>query len=280
MPKKNSAGKYRGRVQVGVDPNGKPINKYVCASTLRELEKKKEEMRKYYIDGEPIRDDMPFYQCAEEWYDLKKEPFIAESSQVYYRSAFTKHILPAFGLRHLRAIRANELQAFINIMMGTSKSKITLMIGILRNVFGSAFAEGIIPRDPTIGLVRPKARRKDERRALAPFETKNVLLMIDRHEHGLLLAILYYLGLRCGEALGLKWGDFDRADNLVHIQRDIDYMTATPKEGELKTQATDRYVPIPPALRKMLLTKRNLLDGHIFQTKDGTPIPQSSFQRI
>ena len=59
MPKKNSAGKYRGRVQVGVDPNGKPINKYVCASTLRELEKKKEEMRKYYIDGGKTSAGMP-----------------------------------------------------------------------------------------------------------------------------------------------------------------------------------------------------------------------------
>ena len=150
MAKKNSAGKYRGRVQIGVDQEGKPINKYVCASTLRELQNKKEEVRRHYIDGEPLRDDLPFYQYAEEWYRLKKEPFIAESSRAYYRSAFAKHILPAFGLRHMRAIRAQELQAFINTMLGASKSKITLMIGILRNVFGSAFADGIIERDGTV----------------------------------------------------------------------------------------------------------------------------------
>ena len=38
MPKKTEAGKYRGRVQIGVDKDGKAINKYVCAGTLRELE--------------------------------------------------------------------------------------------------------------------------------------------------------------------------------------------------------------------------------------------------
>jgi len=34
----------------------------------------------------------------------------------------TKHILPAFGLRHLRAIRATELQTFVNTFAGFSKS--------------------------------------------------------------------------------------------------------------------------------------------------------------
>ena len=146
--------------------------------------------------------------------------------------------------------------------------------------FGSAFADGIIERDPTVGLVRPKAHKKKERRALTPFETKSVLKTIETHEHGLLLAVLYYTGLRRGEALGLKWSDFDWNDNLVHVQRDIDYMTTKPKEGELKTQAAERYVPIPPALRKLLLPRREFGECYVFHTKDGSPLPQSSFQRI
>ena len=44
MGQKNSAGKYRDRVQIGIDKDGKPINKYVCASTQRELEMKKAEI--------------------------------------------------------------------------------------------------------------------------------------------------------------------------------------------------------------------------------------------
>ena len=104
MGKKTASGKYRGRVQIGVDKDGKPINKYVSASTLRELETKKEYIRKHYIDGQPLREDMPFYQYAEEWYKIKKEPFISDSSRSAYRTCFNKHILPAFGLRHLRAV--------------------------------------------------------------------------------------------------------------------------------------------------------------------------------
>ena len=102
MGKKNASGKYRGRVQIGTEINGKPINKYVCARTKHELEDKKEEVRRHYIDGVAIREDMMFWQFAEEWYTLRKEPFISEASKNSYRSCFNKHILPAFGLRRDR----------------------------------------------------------------------------------------------------------------------------------------------------------------------------------
>ena len=99
MAKKTPSGKYRGRVQIGVDKDGKPISKYVSAKTRRELERKKEYIRHHYVDAHPIREDLPFYQYAEEWYTLKKEPFISDASRSAYRTMFNKHLLPAFGLR-------------------------------------------------------------------------------------------------------------------------------------------------------------------------------------
>lgn len=280
MGKKNSAGKYRGRVQIGIDKDGKPINKYVSASTKRELEQKKEYVRKHYIDGQPLRTDMPFYQYAEEWYKLKKEPFISDASRSAYRTMFNKHILPAFGLRHLRAISAGELQAFVNSFADASKSQITLAVGALKAIFASAYAEGIIERDPSVSLIRPKAKKKNERRALTDQETENVLVTMKRHEHGLFLAVLYYLGLRRGEALGLQWGDFDFDEDLVHIQRDIDFVGSTAHDGELKTAAANRFIPIPTELRTMLSKVRGFPQQYVFHTEEGQPWSQSSFKRI
>lgn len=67
---------------------------------------------------------------------------------------------------------------------------------------------------------------------------------------------MYYLGLRRGEALGLQWGDFDFDEDLVHIQRDIDFCGSTARDGDLKTDVADRYVPIPGELRAMLTKMR------------------------
>lgn len=193
---------------------------------------------------------------------------------------FNKHLLPAFGLRHLRAILAGEIQAFVNSFADSSKSQITLAVGTLKALFASAYAEGIIERDQSVSIIRPKAKKKTERRALTDQETENVLHTIQNHEHGLFLAVLYYLGLRRGEALGLQWGDFDFDEDMVHIQRDIDYVGSTAHDGALKTAAANRYIPVPQELRAMLSKVRGFPQQYVFHTEEGQPWPQSSFKRI
>lgn len=280
MGQKNSAGKYRGRVQIGIGKDGKPINKYVSASTQRELEQKKAEIRHYYVDGQPRQKDRLFYEYAAEWYELKKQPFISMASQRSYSVAFNKHVLPAFGTRHLRAITSAEIQVFINSFKDSSKSQITMAVGILKNVFRNAYADGIIERDPTVALVRPKPKKKRERRALTLAEREQVVRVIGTHEHGMFLAVLYYLGLRRGEALGLKWEDFDFEENLVHVQRDIDYVGSTAQEGALKTAAADRFVPLPGELLPILKQHRAFGPEYLFHTKDDKPWSQNTYKRI
>ena len=103
---------------------------------------------------------------------------------------------------------------------------------------------------------------------------------IKHHEHGLFLAVLYYLGLRRGEALGLQWGDFDSEDDLVHIQRDIDYVGSTAHDGDMKTTAANCYVPLPVELRAMLSNVRGFPQQYVFHIEEGRPWAQSSFKRI
>ena len=50
-------------------------------------------------------------------------------------------------------------------------------------------------------------------------------------------------------ALGLRYGGFDFAANQVHIQRDIDFTGSTAAEVELKSDAADRYIPIPACFK-------------------------------
>ena len=51
MAKRTPSGKFRGKVTIGYDPDGKPIYKYVTAPTRRELENMKEAVREHYIFG-------------------------------------------------------------------------------------------------------------------------------------------------------------------------------------------------------------------------------------
>ncbi len=280
MAKKTPSGKFRGKVTIGVDQDGKSIYKYVSAPTKRELENVKAAVREHFIYGREIPQDQQFFEYAEQWYTLKKEPFISDASRASYKSCFMKHLLPAFGLQQMKAISAAQIQAFVNGFAGASRSQITMVIGTLKQIFASAYADGAIERDPTVALIRPKASKKDGRRPLTKEETARVLDVIQTHPEGMLLAVLYYLGVRRGEALGLKWSDFDFSEDQVHIQRDIDFTGSTACEGELKTDAADRYVPVPTELKEMLLASHGAPDAYLFHTKKGEPLSQGTYKRI
>lgn len=280
MAKTTAADKFRGKVTIGHAPDGKPIYKYVSASSRRELELVKEAVREHYIFGREIPKDQQFYEYAEQWYRLKKEPFISNASRTYYKTCFMKHLLPTFGMQHMKAITADQIQAYINSFNGASKSQINNIMGTLKAIFASAFAEGMIDRDPTAALIRPKASKNEGRRALTQDETARVLDTIQTHPEGLFLAVLYYLGLRRGEALGLKWGDFDFEEDQVHIQRDIDFTCSVASEDSLKTDAANRYVPVPEALKNLLLPKREKEEAFLFHTESGAPLPQATYKRM
>lgn len=270
----------RGKVRIGYTPDGKPISKNVSGDTPEALETAKQACKEHYLYGRQIPEDRLFYEYAETWYRLKKEPFISAASRSSYKSMFLRHLLPAFGLQRLTAIDSNQLQEFMNGFAGQSKSTITLAIGILKNIFSNAYAEGIIPRDPTVALVRPKSQTKSERRPLTADETQRILHVARNHPNGLILAVLYYTGVRRGEALGLKWGDFDFTEDQVHIQRDIDFTGPTAQEGALKTAAADRYIPIPPELKELLLQKKGRTGEYVFHTETGKPLSQATFKRL
>ena len=159
MAKRTPSGKFRGKVTIGYDPDGKPIYKYVTAPTRRELENVKEAVREHYIFGRAIPRDQPFYEYAGQWYRIKKEPFISNASRSYYKTCFVKHLLPQFGMQHMKAISAAQIQEFVNGFAGASKSQINNVIGTLKAIFASAYAKGVIERDPTVALIRPRASK-------------------------------------------------------------------------------------------------------------------------
>ena len=271
---------FRAKVRIGYTPDGKPISKNVSGDTPEALDAAKQACKEHYLYGRQIPKDQLFYEYAENWYRLKKEPFISSASRSSYKSMFVRHLLPTFGLQRLTAIDANQLQEYLNGFVGQSKSMITLAVGILKSIFSNAYAEGIIPRDPTVALIRPKSQTKSERRPLTPEETKRILHIARNHPDGLLLAVLYYTGVRRGEALGLKWGDFDFREDQVHIQRDIDFTGPRALEGGLKTPSADRFIPVPPELKELLVKKKRSAGEYVFRTEDGKPLSQATFKRL
>lgn len=279
MPKKKTP--YRSKVKIGVDADGKPINKWIQGRTRAELAEARKAVIAYYITGEALADDRLFGDYASEWFRIRKEPFVSASTRESYRTALNKHLFPVLGERMLRAITPLELQELLNKYAGRSKSMITSIIATLRGVYSSALADRIVAHDPTERLVRPTANPTAIKPALSAEQRAALVAACATEPMGHYLAMLYYLGCRPGEARGLMWQDVDWDRGLVHIARDIDYKAAG-APGALKNKASDRYVPIPAPLRALLQPLRGLPDTYIAHAPSGPdrPLSKSSADRL
>ena len=278
MPKRTKP--YRSKVKIGVDADGKPVVKYIQGYTRDELDRARRAVIAVYITGEALSDDRLFGDYATEWFRVRKAPFTSPSSKQSYRTALNKDTLPVFGDRNLRAISAIELQGFVNRFKGRSGTKITVILATLRGIFASAKADRLIANDPTEALMRPSATKAKPKPVLTQAQRQAIADVCATHVAGHYLALMYYLGCRPGEARGLMWRDIDWKTQRAHIQRDIDYK-AGGAAGELKTEASDREVPIPAPLLAILAPLRSLPDTYIAHGEDaGKPLSKTSAERL
>lgn len=279
MPKRKTP--YRSKVKIGVDADGKPLNKWIQGRTRAELAEARQAVIARYITGEALGDDRLFGDYAAEWYRVRKAPFISASTKESYRTALNKHLFPVLGDRMLRSIGAMELQELLNGYAGKSKSMITSILATLRGVYSSAMADRLIFADPTEHLVRPAATPTAVKPALTPEQRAALVAACASEPMGHYLALLYYLGCRPGEARGLMWKDVDWDRDLVHIARDIDYK-ANGNPGALKNRASDRHVPVPAPLRALLQPLRGLPGTYIAHAPSGPdrPLSKSSADRL
>lgn len=270
--------RLRAQVTVGHDADGTPIYKWASGRTKKELEANKEELRRAHINGAvAIRREIFFGEFVTNWYRVYKEPYLSASSKANYRSTLNHYLFPVFGDKQMRAITALQLQSYLNSLVGTGKTTLCYIMIVLSNCFTLATAQGVIDRNAAEGLKSPKATRTS-RRALSAQESSAVLKVIDTHPNGLLLAILYYTGLRRGEALGLRWSDIDFINRALHVERDIDFVTG--KVGVVKTDTSVRNVPIPDELMALFQKNRKIGNGYIIcAPKTGEYWSQATFVR-
>lgn len=263
MAKKQSDGRYRAKITVGVDASGKQVCKYATGRTKKELEANKAELLKRFVTGAlEVEREVLFEVYAENWvtaYKLGKKS--AGTDQNYHTALYT-HLIPTFKDRQLRAISSFDLQEFLNSKGELGKTTVGYIYTVIRNVFAKATAEGAIDRNPAQGLVKPEFETW-ARRALTDEEAKATLEVGGEHPEGLLLLVLYYTGLRRGEAVGLQWRDIDFQAHTLSVKRDYDFKKK--QLGKVKSKAAIRIIPIPQELCDALGRVRGIGETMVFQ---------------
>ena len=256
-------------IGVGVAEDGRYIRKRVYGNSKAELERNRLKLLREYEDiTHPS--SITFREYAEKWlrvYKSSREVATLDMYENCLKKTKTIDYVP------LKDIRQTDLQSIIteNADHPNVCSKLRLLF---RQIWGSAIADGILSKDITTRLNLPVLVRQ-EARSLTRAEVQAVktadLDPMDR----MYVNLLYYFGLRPGEALAVMPQDFNLTDRTLTVSRAIGYDKNNYYLKPCKTRKT-RTIPIPeeflPQLKAYLRTHKSMYLIH----RDDHPLSKSS----
>jgi integrase len=183
-----------------------------------------------------------FETFAAEWLVSRRD--LAARTRELYLQLLDHHIVPELGHLPLTDLRPAMLWDWQQARLrdGAGPVQMGKATTLLKQILDHAVRLELIGRNPASALAQPKHLRRVPQ-PLSPDEVEDLRAwMLERERLGdaTLISVLAYGGLRPGEALALRWADFDR-DRLA-VTKAIAYG----EEKETKTGAT-RGVHLPRA---------------------------------
>jgi integrase len=290
---KRKDGRWAGAVSIGP---GK--RKWVYGKTRAEAARALTSALKAHQDGIPTpRDSETVEHFLNRWLADTVTNRVRPVTLVSYTGLVRLHIIPDLGRVRLARLTPDQVQALLNrkLAAGASPRTVEYIRSVLRQALGHALRWNLVNRNVAALTDRPRPDRQ-EIRPLDPVEAERLLQHVrgDRLEALYVIALL--LGLRQGEALGLRWDDVDLDKGFVQVRRSLTRIDGRFVLGEPKTPRSGRKLgPLPEALMDPLRAHRVRQTaerlaaptwsewGLVFASITGTPLHSSTvtktFQR-
>src|SRR5262249_51095981 len=190
------------------------------------------------------------------------------------------------GRVRLDKLMPADVQALMNRKReaGLSAKTVQYMRGVLRSALNRALRWGLVPRNVADLVDGPKVERYEIR----PFmlaEARAFLDTVRGNRLEALYSVALTMGLRQGEALGLRWEDVDLDAGTLQVRRQLQRVGGQLQPVAVKTARSRRTLAMPPsivgALRehrrrqvqdRLLAGSRWRETGYVFTTSIGTPL--------
>ena len=212
-------------------------------------------------------------------------PFVKVNTLAGYRVAVNHHLIPGVGNHKLTELRPEHLEKLYQDMLlkrtkgGTLTKPATAhqVHRTVRTALNEAVRRGYLTKNPAT-LARTQRVDEDEVEPYNVDEIQRLFRTATQTRNGARWAIALALGLRQGEALGLKWSDVDFRTQTLAIRRgrlrpqyehgcagkcDRKYaghcpqrVQTRPETDTTKSRAGRRYVGLPDSLSDLLKEHR------------------------
>lgn len=221
---------------------------------------------------------------AESWWAQKEATLRPGTVRCY--SMCLQRIIPVFGSRRMREIRAQDVMTFLEQLRARGLARKTMhnthcVLNMIFEHWCAAFGGDANPSRLVTTPTGPKTVRKP------PTAAQQAAILREIHSGtgggeiatgALAAAVMIYTGARLGEAVGLQWGDVDFDARRIFIRRAAEWNGGNHAAlGAPKTENGFRVLPLLPQLDVLLRPRRGTADRFILGDGD-KPLTSSAFQ--
>lgn len=214
-----------------------------------------------------------------------------------YKDLLDRYFLPEFGSMKVAYLSEPQITSLLLTLRenGMKPGSVNTVRGRIIGLLEYAVRRGLIASNPG-KMTRKQRISSPEDTAVQPplslEEARQLMKAATNSELNLFIALCLGLGLRKGEALGLKWSDVDLDKGTILVQRSRGQqryvnasgrISSTECDGELKTNASRRLLSlnavVVQALFSQLETSGQKSEGYLVTRLNGEPFPISRLTR-
>ena len=215
-------GGWHGRVTMGTRDDGRPDRRHVRGKTRTEVTRKVKALEKERDSGTVRRAGRPWTveQWLTHWVDTIAAPSVRDNTLAGYRVAVRVHLVPGVGAHRLDKLEPEHLERLYARMQANGSAAGTAHQAhrTIRTALGEAVRRGHLARNPA-ALAKPPRLSEEEVQPYSVAEVKRILAAAAEGRNSARWAVALSLGLRQGEALGLKWADLDLDAGRLIVRR-------------------------------------------------------------
>lgn len=272
-------GRWAGFVTLGYTPDGRQRKKWVYGRTRQEVaEKLARLLPKAWTGTVPDPSGLKLGDWLLHWVEERALRKGLRPTTIRNYRVYMGHLEPLLGIP-LPRLTSLQLRAFFANLAHFSPSHRRHIYQFLRAALRDAVRTDLIPSNPMDAVDPPEGGAVRPARAWTPEEVARFLEASKDHRLHTLFRLMLATGLRIGEALALRWEDWqgDRLWVRHTLRRDGTL-------GPPKTPGSMGYLYLDPDTQVALATWQKRLDaereqaedwqehGLIFPSRRGTPL--------
>ncbi|MGI8564617.1 MAG: tyrosine-type recombinase/integrase [Candidatus Dormibacter sp.] len=250
-------GLWAGSVNLG-RRDGQRRRKTVYGRTRREVQEKVvAALRDQQLGVLPSTGTGTVAQFLATWLENSAKPRLRPSTYRSYSDLIHLHLIPSLGHLRLDRLGPAQVQAMLNAKLasGLSPRRVEFLRAVLRTSLNQAIKWEMLTKNAAALADSPRVTRRPVQ-VLSPAEAQRLLDAARDDRFEAVYAVALSLGLRQGEALGLRWQDIDLTEQRLTVVHALQRVDGKLTLVEPKTARSRRSIKVPAVIADILAKHR------------------------